>query len=123
MIRGRRATKKICASVLSTYGIDRSKTLPRSMWVLPTSGARSRAAAARAPNPASVHASRRRMSLRSAKRHHRDMTGTRMELHVRVDAVQLTNAIHGQDLFGRTLGQHAALLQQDQPIADRCGEV
>ena len=37
--RGSRATKKICASMLSANGIERSKTAPRRIGVLPTSGA------------------------------------------------------------------------------------
>src|SRR5688572_12044524 len=63
MTRGRRATKKICASTFWSNGIDRSNTRARLIVVLPTSGARTVVATARVPNPASVSSRRVRIDL------------------------------------------------------------
>ena len=57
--RGRRATKKICASTFSVHGTDGSKARPRSMAVLPSVGARMMATAAVAAKSGSVVQSRR----------------------------------------------------------------
>ena len=57
--RGRRATKKICASTLSVHGTDGSKARPRLMAVLPSVGATTIAAAAVAAKSGSVVQSRR----------------------------------------------------------------
>src|SRR4029453_10309034 len=136
--RGRRATKKICASVLLAYGIDRSKTVPRWIRVLPTSGASSSASAASVPNAAMVKARRRRIDvkgsargelveprarpstgsgravlvlLRSANRHHRHMARPRVELHVRLDPVQLPDPLGRQNLGSRSLRDHPPFLE------------
>ena len=97
--RGRRATQKIWASMLSAYGSDRSKTVDRWIGVLPTSGAeqarekRDRAKARE--RPCQPDANRRRADDRrrprwscSTERHDRQMTGARMKLHIRFDVIE-----------------------------------
>src|SRR5437773_7467830 len=97
------------------------------MRVLPTSGASTQAATASAPNPAIVHASRARIdfgaSVSSANRHHRHATGTRMELHVRVDAVETPDVLRRQDVVRGALREHLSLPEQDDAIAERRSEV
>src|SRR5437868_10216567 len=88
------------------YGIEPSTTLPRSIRVLPTSGANTHAATASDPNPARVHVNRRRTDARAGtaaagsvpagNRHHRHVTGARMELHVCVDVVEDANIFCGE---------------------------
>ena len=56
--RGRRATNRICASVLSVKGIDRSSARAMSMCVVPTSGASRQVRIASAPKPAVDHTRR-----------------------------------------------------------------
>src|SRR5512144_1719742 len=98
MTRGSRAMKKICASMLSAYGCELSKTFRRLMLVPPASGASRHAASARIPNPASVHARRLRTvdprwapgrdSVLSGKRHYREMPGARVKLDIGVHFVE-----------------------------------
>ena len=68
-VRGRRATKKICASTLSANGIAGSNARRRLIRVDPMSGAITIAATARVPKPASV--SRRRRPTRGVMRRSR----------------------------------------------------
>ena len=56
--RGRRATKKICASTLVAQGSDQSNALDRLIDVLPASGARMHAARAAAADTAATVATR-----------------------------------------------------------------
>src|SRR5687768_3670618 len=64
--RGRRATKKICASVLFSKGTDESNTRARLIDVDPTSGASKHTTTAEAPNTTQVVAIRRAMLIRAA---------------------------------------------------------
>jgi hypothetical protein len=59
-VRGKRATKKICASTLSLKGTDGSSARRRLTDVDPTSGAVSMATIASAPNTATDTSSRAR---------------------------------------------------------------
>jgi hypothetical protein len=66
--RGRRATKKICASALSENGTDESKTRDKLIDVEPMSGARRQTARAAAPKSSQVAVMRRAMVMRGATR-------------------------------------------------------
>ena len=66
--RGRRATKKICASTLSAKAIDGSKTRVRLMDVLPTTGASRQAPHASTPNPSMARAARAARARRASSR-------------------------------------------------------
>ena len=107
--------------MLSANGIDRSNTVARWIGVLPTSGASRQRRSASVPKPATVHASRRatteargdRRRLQRqcdrAMRHHRQMTGARMELHVGVDVVEQPDVVRRVSVVvGRSLRDHAA---------------
>ena len=89
--RGTRATKKICASMLSAHGFERLKTSARRIGVLPIVGASSSASAVSRPKPArpekaGCRSPRRRStactSVLRAKRHHGEVTRTVVERHV-----------------------------------------
>src|SRR4051812_4594202 len=126
--RGRRATKKIWASMFSAYGMDRSNTAPSLTGVLPTNGASTQAANASMPNPPTVHTIRRRTgmrersagdrSVRSANRHNREMTGPRMKLDIGLDVVELPDMLHRQRLGRGPLREHPSLLQEDDPFTE-----
>src|SRR5580765_4509826 len=117
--RGRRATKKTCASTLLEDGSPRSNTFERLIEVLPSKGARRQTASVNAPNPSSVTAIRRRMSLRPGKRHHGQVAGARMKRHVGLHVIQLTDVGGGQDLTRVSLREHAAASDQNQFRAQR----
>src|SRR5258705_8262900 len=104
--------------MLSAYGIERSKTVARLIRVLPTSGAKSTAATASAPNPTIVISSRCRTgarggraaaaSVRAGNRHHRQVSGTCMELHVGIHFEQEADVLAGQRVARRAVGNHAS---------------
>src|SRR5438874_1506756 len=122
MTRGRRATKKTCASTLSAYGIDRSNTRDSRIGVLPTSGANRIAAAASAPNSPTATAMRRRIlgpRSRPSKRHHRQMAGARMADHVGLDSVEGSHGVHVEHLFGGPVREHSTAFQQHELRAQR----
>src|ERR1051326_3965136 len=121
MTRGSRATKNTCASTLSAYGIDRSKTRDSRSGGLPTSGANRTAAAAAAPNTATTSAIRARM-LGPRKRHHRQMTA-RMADDVCVDAVERPDGLRSEDRFGRTVRDDPPGLEQRELGAERRREI
>src|SRR4029077_6035285 len=121
--RGRGATKNTCASTLSASGSPRSNTRDRLIDVLPASGARRHTSSVEGPKTASVTAIRRRMSLRSGKRHHGEMASTRMERDVGLHVVQPADVGGGQDVARLPLREHAAAPDQDQLRAQRRRQV
>ena len=66
--RGSRATKKICASTLSSQGIERSNARASEIGVLPTVGAQIMTAIANTANAATTVTIRRRMLIRGIRR-------------------------------------------------------
>src|SRR5262245_12969574 len=112
--RGSRETKNTCASVLSANGMERSKTRVRLMEVLPTSGASTATSIVSAPNAMIVTATRRRTSVGSGKRHHRQMSCARVKRDVRIDAVKLTDVRRRQHVPRRSCREDAARFHEHQ---------
>ncbi len=120
--RGRRATKKICASTFSAQGTEASNARDRLMAVLPSVGARTIAATAVAPKSGSV-VHRRRDSARGhdarpSDRHHGEMAGGGMDVHVGLHPIQRTEVRARQHLRDGPGGHDPALAQQHEVAAD-----
>src|SRR5258706_11781569 len=111
--------KKICASTLSANGSDRLKARASEMRVLPTSGASMQTMTSSAPKAPTVMSMRRRMSLRSRNRHHRQMFCAGMKGDVRLHAVQRGDIGGRQHLCGLALRQDTAVSNQDELRAKR----
>src|SRR5947207_3948137 len=120
--RGIRAMKKICASTLSANGIDRSNARARLMWVLPTSGASRQAATASAPYAETIEA-RRVLSMDALHGHDRQMSGASVELHVRIDVVQLSNRLAGEHVSRCPRREDAAAAHHDELLTHRRREI
>ena len=122
--RGSRATKKICASVLSANGTDESKTRRRLIDVEPTSGARRHTMTAAAPKSSQVDrdpardAHARGDSCARAERNHRELSGSRVRGDIDVDAVQLADQRRLEHRRGRAGRQDAPLMQQHELVAE-----
>ena len=122
--RGRRATKKICASALSAKGIDESKTRQRLIDVEPMSGATRHtsdgADAEQEPrdgdSSADVHGCG--SSVRSGDRNDRQVAGPRIGGDVNVDAVEFSNQRRVEHDVRWASGEHATAVEKNQ-IAGR----
>src|SRR5574339_667997 len=117
--RGSRATKKIWASTLSANGIERSKTRPSLIGVLPTSGASSIAASARAPKAAMLAPSRRRRSGRPGNRHHGQVACGGVKMHVGGNAERRPNAVDCHRVRRRPVREDGTVAQQYHFVAQR----
>src|SRR5262249_5006215 len=121
--RGRRATKKTCASTLSANAIVRSNTRTSEMAVVPTSGASVQTMSATAPNPATVRTMRPRTSVGPGKRNHHQAPGACVHLDLHVDAVERSDVLARQHVARRPRGDHPSGLQERQRRAERRSEV
>ena len=111
-VRGRRATKKICASTLSANGIDRSNARRRLIDVDPTSGASTIAASASSPKPMrggrdpapDRHA--RVPGVYAPQRHDHEVAGAGVRLDLGLDAVERADVAARQHLGRRSGREH-----------------
>ena len=133
--RGMRATKKICASTLSANGIERSndarevdvRAADERREQTRCDGQRSVARDDREqPRPDGCPfrgpesaVPRRRVDAhrRSATGDNRQVTGSLMKLHVRVDVVQLPDHCASQHIARGALRQHPASAHDDEAVA------